>query len=230
MSGPLVELRGVGRTYPGAAPVHALADIDLTIDTGEFVALLGPSGSGKSTLLGLIGLLDRPTSGHLLLDGEEMGSASDAHRTHLRGRAIGFIFQQFHLISHLDAVGNVETALLYRGLRRKERRERALAALGQVGLAHRARHRPVELSGGEQQRVAVARALVTQPKLVLADEPTGALDSANAARLMDLLEALPDTGRAVVLVTHDAELARRAPRSVRLLDGRIAHDTVVAPR
>jgi putative ABC transport system ATP-binding protein len=198
VSGPLVELRGVGRTYPGAAPVHALADIDLTIDTGEFVALLGPSGSGKSTLLGLIGLLDRPTSGHLLLDGEEMGSASDAHRTHLRGRAIGFIFQQFHLISHLDAVGNVETALLYRGLRRKERRERALAALGQVGLAHRARHRPV--------------------------------DSANAARLMDLLEALPDTGRAVVLVTHDAELARRAPRSVRLLDGRIAHDTVVAPR
>ncbi|MEL7155192.1 MAG: ABC transporter ATP-binding protein [Actinomycetota bacterium] len=219
--GPFMELRSVSRTYGGAVPVHALRDVDLAIDAGEFVSITGPSGSGKSTLLGLLGLLDQPTAGAITVAGEDVTSASDARRTRLRGEVLGFVFQQFHLIPHLTASGNVEAALLYRNLRPKARRERARAALDRVGLAPRADHRPTELSGGEQQRVAMARAIVTDPRIVLADEPTGALDSANAENIMTVLSSLVDERTAVVMVTHDPGLADRADRRVRMRDGRV---------
>ncbi len=218
---PVMELRDVSRVYPGAVPVEALRSVDLAIAAGEFVSITGPSGSGKSTLLGLLGLLDQPTSGSISVTGEDVTRASDAHRTRLRGRVLGFVFQQFHLIPHLSAAGNVEAALLYRSLRAGPRRRRAQEALDRVGLADRADHRPTELSGGEQQRVAIARAIVTDPRIVLADEPTGALDSANADNIMAVLSSLVDEDRAVVMVTHDPELADRADRRVRMLDGRI---------
>jgi putative ABC transport system ATP-binding protein len=228
VSAPLLELRGVHRTYPGAVPVHALVNVDLSVAAGEFVALVGPSGSGKSTLLGLLGLLDRPTSGTIMLGEHDVSRARDGRRTQVRGDTIGFVFQQFHLIPHLTALANVETALLYRRLSRGERRRRALAALDEVGLAPRADHRPVELSGGEQQRVAVARALVAGPRIILADEPTGALDTANAELVMELLHSLPDDERAVVMVTHDLSLADRAQRQVKMRDGHIVEDIETA--
>ena len=216
-----MRLAEVSRVYGGAVPVHALRDVDLTIEAGEFVSVTGPSGSGKSTLLGLLGLLDQPTSGTITLIGEDVTHASDARRTRLRGDVLGFVFQQFHLIGHLTASGNVETALLYKGLSRTERRDRARAALERVGLGARAEHRPTQLSGGEQQRVAMARAIVSDPRIVLADEPTGALDSANADNVMEVLEGLVDERTAVVMVTHDRGLADRAHRQVRMRDGRI---------
>lgn len=227
--GAVMELSAVSRTYPGAVPVHALRSVDLRIEAGEMVSITGPSGSGKSTLLGLIGLLDQPTSGTIAVGGEDVTGASDRRRTALRGQTLGFVFQQFHLIPHLSASGNVEAALLYRRLRPRERRQRAHDALDRVGLASRAEHRPTELSGGEQQRVALARAIVTDPRIVLADEPTGALDSGNAENIMEVLGSLVDDRRAVVMVTHDATLADRADRRVRMLDGAIvavdnAHD------
>ena len=225
MNAPLLELQDVNRTYGGAVPVHALAEVSLCIRAGEFVALVGPSGSGKSTLLGLLGLLDRPTSGTIRIEDRDISRARDGRRTRERGRSIGFVFQQFHLIPHLTALGNVETALLYRRLGRRQRRRRAMEVLTQVGLAERATHRPVELSGGEQQRVAIARALVTDPRIILADEPTGALDSANAELVMEVLQSLPDESRAVVMVTHDLALADRADRQIRLRDGHIVKDT-----
>ncbi|MEM8925557.1 MAG: ABC transporter ATP-binding protein [Actinomycetota bacterium] len=224
-----MELSGVSRTYDGAVPVHALREVDLTIDAGEFVSITGPSGSGKSTLLGLLGLLDQPTAGTITLVGEDVTDASDAHRTRLRGEVLGFVFQQFHLIPHLTASGNVEAALLYRGLRSAQRRERAMTALERVGLAPRADHRPTELSGGEQQRVAMARAIVTDPRIVLADEPTGALDTANAENIMEVLEGLVDERTAVVMVTHDPDLADRADRRVRMRDGRIVRTDAAVP-
>ncbi|MCP3910550.1 MAG: ABC transporter ATP-binding protein [Actinomycetia bacterium] len=227
MSGrPLIELRGVGRTYGQGVPVHALVGVDLTIHEGEFAAIVGPSGSGKSTLLGLIGLLDQPTTGTVLVDGVDMSRAGDRARTHQRARALGFVFQQFHLVPHLDAAANVETALLYRRLGRRRRRASAFEALDRVGLADRAHHRPVQLSGGEQQRVAIARALVTDPPIILADEPTGALDTANAALVLGLLESLPGEGRAVVMVTHDLDLAARAGRIISTRDGEVVDDAV----
>ncbi|MCP4226677.1 MAG: ABC transporter ATP-binding protein [Actinomycetia bacterium] len=216
-----MELRAVSRTYPGAVPVHALRSVDLAIDAGELVSVTGPSGSGKSTLLGLLGLLDQPTEGIITVAGEDITAASDRRRTMLRGDVLGFVFQQFHLIPHLTAAANVETALLYRTLRPRERRRRALAALERVDMSPRADHRPTQLSGGEQQRVALARAIVTEPRIVLADEPTGALDSANAENIMDVLGSLVDEATAVVMVTHDAELADRADRRVRMHDGAI---------
>ena len=222
---PLLELDMVSRVYgTGEATVYALRDVSLRIMPGDFVSIVGPSGSGKSTMLGLLGCLDIPTSGRIIVGGKTVTGLDDAERTEVRGRTIGFVFQQFHLIPHLDATGNVETALLYRGLTKAERRLRAMSALNQVGLGRRHDHRPVQLSGGEQQRVALARALVTEPKILLADEPTGALDSQNAENVMELLTNLQSPERAVVIVTHAAEVADAAYRKVSMRDGRIVND------
>jgi putative ABC transport system ATP-binding protein len=225
-----MELSGVGRTYgSGDTLVRALDDVSLRIMPGDFVSIVGPSGSGKSTLLGLLGCLDAPTSGRIVVDGVDVTALADAARTQVRGRSIGFVFQQFHLIPHLDALGNVETALLYRDMKPTERRERSLASLERVGLAHRHDHRPVQLSGGEQQRVALARALVTEPKILLADEPTGALDSKNAANVMEILQSLRSPDRAIVLVTHDVGIADSAARKISMRDGRIVSDEILQP-
>lgn len=230
MTTPFLELQAVTRVYgSGDTEVRALDGVSLAIMPGDFVSIVGPSGSGKSTMLGLLGCLDAPSDGTIVVDGEDVSRVADAARTRVRGRSIGFVFQQFHLIPHLDAVSNVETALLYRGIRPTERRERALASLDRVGLAHRHDHRPVQLSGGEQQRVALARALVTEPKILLADEPTGALDSKNAANVMEILAGLRSHERAVVLVTHDVGIADSAARKVSMLDGRIVADEVLRP-
>ena len=228
VSDVLMRLEGVSRCYgTGEAMVWALRDVSLSIHAGDFVSIVGPSGSGKSTMLGLLGCLDSPTSGSITVGGVEVTGLADAARTQVRGQSIGFVFQQFHLIPHLDALGNVETALLYRDLKPAERRERSMESLERVGLGHRADHRPVQLSGGEQQRVALARALVTQPKILLADEPTGALDTRNAANVMEILAGLQSEERAVVIVTHDTGIADSAARKVSMLDGRIVSDTVL---
>ncbi|MEY2995243.1 MAG: hypothetical protein RLZ86_1425 [Actinomycetota bacterium] len=230
MTTPFLELKDVTRVYgSGDTEVRALDGVSLAIMPGDFVSIVGPSGSGKSTMLGLLGCLDAPSGGTIVVDGEDVSQVADAARTRVRGRSIGFVFQQFHLIPHLDALSNVETALLYRGLRPAERRERSLAALDRVGLAPRHDHRPVQLSGGEQQRVALARALVTEPKILLADEPTGALDSKNAANVMSILAGLRSEERAVVLVTHDVGIADSAARKISMLDGRIVADEVLRP-
>lgn len=227
---PFMELIDVSRSYgSGDATVWALRSVSLRIEAGDFASIVGPSGSGKSTLLGLLGCLDVPTSGTILVEGEDVTSVADAARTRVRGRSIGFVFQQFHLIPHLDAAGNVGTALLYRGLRPAEVHERSLAALARVGLEHRHDHRPVQLSGGEQQRVAIARALVTEPKILLADEPTGALDTKNAAMVMEILTGLRDPSRAVVIVTHDTGIADSAARKISMRDGSIVADEVLVP-
>jgi putative ABC transport system ATP-binding protein len=228
MTEDLMRLDHVSRSYgSGDATVWALRDVSLSIRAGDFVSIVGPSGSGKSTMLGLLGCLDSPTSGSITVGDKEVTGLADAERTRVRGQTIGFVFQQFHLIPHLDALGNVETALLYRDLRPSERRDRAMESLERVGLGHRADHRPVQLSGGEQQRVALARALVTQPKILLADEPTGALDTNNAAKVMEILTGLQSDERAVVIVTHDVDIANSAARKVSMLDGRIVGDEVL---
>lgn len=222
---PLLELLDVSRVYGSdEAAVTALRSVSLKIMPGDFLSIMGPSGSGKSTMLGLLGCLDLPTTGVIRVGGHEVTAMADDERSRVRGDQIGFVFQQFHLIPHLDALGNVETALLYRGLRAKERRERALASLDRVGLAHRHDHRPVQLSGGEQQRVALARALVTEPKIVLGDEPTGALDSKNAENVMSLFASLQSAERAIVLVTHDPGVGEAAERRIRMRDGEIVAD------
>ena len=222
---PVLELEHVSRVYgDGDAAVTALHDVSLRVMPGDFLSIMGPSGSGKSTMLGLLGCLDLPTTGTIRVGGHEVTAMDDAERSRVRGREIGFVFQQFHLIPHLDAMGNVETALLYRGLRPRERRERAMHALDRVGLAHRHDHRPVQLSGGEQQRVALARALVTEPRILLGDEPTGALDSKNAENVMEIFASLQSPERAVVLVTHDPGVGAAAERRVRMRDGEIVAD------
>jgi putative ABC transport system ATP-binding protein len=220
----LLELEGVTRTYGTEVKVHALREVSLTIGAGDFVSIVGPSGSGKSTMLGLLGCLDLPTEGVIRVGGVDVTTLDDAERSKLRGDSIGFVFQQFHLIPHLTALGNVETALLYREMRPAKRRERAMHALTQVGLGERAHHRPVQMSGGEQQRVAIARAIVTDPLMVLADEPTGALDTKNAANVMDIFRALQSPERAVVIVTHDMGVADAAERRVSMRDGQIVGD------
>jgi putative ABC transport system ATP-binding protein len=221
----LIETVDLWKSYQmGDETIHALRGVSIQIERGEYVAIMGPSGSGKSTMLGLLGCLDLPTTGVIRVGGHEVTSMADDERSRVRGEQIGFVFQQFHLIPHLDALGNVETALLYRGLRAKERRERALASLDRVGLAHRHDHRPVQLSGGEQQRVALARALVTEPKVVLGDEPTGALDSKNAENVMALFASLQSPERAIVLVTHDPSVGEAAERRIRMRDGEIVAD------
>ena len=224
MSEVLLELESVSRHYGEHVVVHALREVSMSIHAGDFMSIVGPSGSGKSTMLGLLGCLDLPSSGIVRVDGIDVGGLDDARRSSLRGDSIGFVFQQFHLIPHLSAAGNVETALLYRNLKASERRRRAENALERVGLASRADHRPVEMSGGEQQRVAIARAIVTDPLILLADEPTGALDSTNAANVLDIFESLRHDERAVVMVTHDLTVAARADRKISMRDGQIVAD------
>jgi len=226
---PLLELTNVSRVYGEEVPVYALREVSLQIHAGDLMAIIGPSGSGKSTMLGLLGVLDRPTDGTVEIAGQDTSALDDAARSRVRGDSVGFVFQQFHLIPHLSAFGNVDTALLYRGLTRSQRRERAMHALEQVGLTARADHRPVQMSGGEQQRVAIARAIVTEPIMVLADEPTGALDSKNAANIMELFAALESPDRAVVLVTHDHGVAATANRVVSMRDGGIVSDATQMP-
>ena len=224
MTESLLSLGGVSRVYGTGVEVHALRNVSIDIRTGDLLSIVGPSGSGKSTLLGLLGLLDLPTSGVVTVQGRDATSLSDAERSRLRGEAIVFVFQQFHLFPHLTALANVETALLYRGLAAGERSRRAFEALERLGLGDRHDHRPVQLSGGEQQRVAIARAIVTEPLVVLADEPTGALDTANAANIMEVFGGLQSPERAVCIVTHDREVARSTPRQISMLDGEVVAD------
>ena len=224
MAESLLSLGGVSRVYGTGVEIHALRNVSLDIRPGDLMSIAGPSGSGKSTLLGLLGLLDLPTSGVVTVRGDDVTRLSDAERSRLRGEAIGFVFQQFHLIPHLTAVANVETALLYRGLSAGERRRRAFEALERLGLGDRHDHRPVQLSGGEQQRVAIARAIVTEPLVVLADEPTGALDTANAANIMEVFGGLQSPERAVCIVTHDRDVASSTQRRVLMLDGEVVAD------
>lgn len=226
---PVLELDRVSRTFGAGVPVTALLDATLAIGEGEHVAVVGPSGSGKSTMLGLLGCLDTPTSGNLRIDGHDVGRMTDAERTMIRRDAIGFVFQQFHLIPHVSAIRNVETALLFRGLAPRARTRMAASALVQVGLAARLEHLPGQLSGGEQQRVAIARAIVTRPRLLLADEPTGNLDSVSARGVLELLSGLvARTGTTLVIVTHDPAIGRTAGRRITLLDGRIVRDEIAA--
>ncbi|MDG2025962.1 MAG: ABC transporter ATP-binding protein [Acidimicrobiales bacterium] len=222
--GSLLQLEEVSRIYGDEVKVHALDRVSMSIEAGEFVSIVGPSGSGKSTMLGLLGLLDLPSIGIMRVTGTSVRDLSDYERSRLRGDVVGFIFQQFHLIPHLDARRNVETALLYRNLSPGERRRRAMEALDIVGLAPRSDHRPVQLSGGEQQRVAIARAIVTKPKLLLADEPTGALDSSNAANVMEIFQDLHTPIRAIAIVTHDPAVAATAQRRISMKDGQIVAD------
>ena len=220
----ILSLEDVSRIYGEEVQVRALDGVSMEIRAGEFVSIVGPSGSGKSTMLGLLGILDLPTHGVIRVRGVDAAELSDAERSRLRGDAIGFVFQQFHLIPHLTALGNVETALLYRGLSSRQRRGRAMEALEQVGLGARHDHRPVQLSGGEQQRVAIARAITTQPGVVLADEPTGALDSQNAENVLEIFHDLQTPDRAICIVTHDLHVAGSARRKISMLDGHIVAD------
>ncbi|WP_433385695.1 ABC transporter ATP-binding protein [Actinoplanes sp. CA-142083] len=214
----MVRMAGVSKRY-GTVP--ALLDADLVIERGELLAIVGPSGSGKSTLLNIMGTLDRPTAGSLHLDGYDVGSLGDRELSALRARTIGFVFQQFHLAPGVPVMENVADGLLYRGIPRGRRREAASRALHLVGLGHRMTHRPHQLSGGEQQRVAIARAVLGDPPLLMADEPTGNLDSHAGAVVMDLLRSLHEAGTTVVVITHDRDIAASLPREIRLKDGRI---------
>jgi len=222
----LIELSGVRKTYrSGSLEVAALRGITLGIEAGEYVAIMGPSGSGKSTLMHILGCLDVPSAGSYHLAGEDVSAMPEDQLAQVRNRRIGFVFQQFNLLATMPAWRNVELPLAYSGVSRAERRERAIAALERVGLRDRVQHRPGELSGGEQQRVAVARALVTEPDLVLADEPTGNLDSASTADILGLLDELHGSSRTIMVITHEADVARRSGRTVRMLDGVLSGDT-----
>jgi putative ABC transport system ATP-binding protein len=219
----LVQLQGINKTYEtDEVETHALRDIDLDIERGEYVSIEGPSGCGKSTLLSIIGLLDAPTNGNYILNGRAVGSLSPSERATIRNREIGFIFQNFNLIGDLTVEENIALPLTYRGVSKGERRRRVSEVLERVNIAHRARHYPSQLSGGQQQRVAVARALAGNPSVLLADEPTGNLDSVHGAAVMELLTELHEGGSTIVMVTHDRRFARYAKRTVGLLDGRLA--------
>ena len=220
-----VYLKDLNKTYPGNPPVEALSNVTLQVYKGEFIGIIGASGSGKSTLLHVVGTLTRPTTGSLFIDGIDTSNMSDGELSAVRSRNIGFIFQDFFLISGFSAKENVENGLLYSGVNGKERTRRAIEILERVGLSHRINHRPNEMSGGEQQRVAIARALVHEPTFILADEPTGNLDSVNTKAIMDLLTNLNREGTTLILITHDLEVANIAPRKVTLKDGQIESDS-----
>jgi putative ABC transport system ATP-binding protein len=224
---PAAELRGICKTYlkpDGSVLVEALKGIDLSVERGEYVAIMGPSGSGKSTLMNVLGCLDRPTAGSYLLDGRDVAQMDDDELSRVRGEQIGFVFQAFNLISELTIVENVEVPLLYQRVDRSDRRERAIERLRQVGLGDRLTHRPRELSGGQQQRVAIARALVTQPTIIMADEPTGNLDSVTGRSILELFDGLHRQGMTILVVTHEDDVAARCGRTIRLIDGLVESD------
>jgi len=222
---PLLRVEGLVREYRmGGETVAALSGVDLSIDQNEYVAIMGPSGSGKSTLMNILGCLDTPTRGTYWLNGQEVSRMTDLELARVRNKEIGFVFQTFNLLARATALKNVELPLVYAGVRARERRERAVEALGRVGLAERMDHKPNELSGGQRQRVAVARALVTRPALLLADEPTGNLDSKTGAEVLRMFEQLYEGGQTIVVVTHDADVAAHAQRRIVLRDGAIASD------
>ncbi len=225
---PLIRMDGIGKTYDvGQEKVHALRDVDLGIDVGEFVAIMGPSGSGKSTLMNLIGCLDTPSTGHYQLAGRSVETLDEDQLAAIRNREIGFVFQTFNLLPRATARGNVELPLIYRGMPATERKARVEEALARVGLSDRAHHRPNQLSGGQRQRVAIARALVTRPSLILADEPTGNLDSATGEEILAAFREMHRGGNTIILVTHEEDVARHARRIVRIRDGHIAADELV---
>jgi len=226
----LIEARALSKTYAmGDQTVHALRDVSLVIEEGEFVAIMGASGSGKSTLMNILGCLDRPTSGSLRLAGEEVDTLSGDQLASIRNRRIGFVFQQFNLLPRTSTLENVELPMIYAGVKPAERRQRAMAALQRVGLGERSAHTPAELSGGQQQRVAIARALVNSPALILADEPTGALDTQTSDDVMSLLAELNAQGMSIVIVTHEADIASWARRRIVFRDGRIVEDRQQPP-
>jgi len=223
----MIRLQKVSRTfYVGGSPVHALREVDLELAAGAYASIMGPSGSGKSTMLNLLGCLDRPTSGTYFLDGQDVSAINDAGLTQARRHKIGFVFQSFHLVPRLTAAGNVELPMTFAGIERTERRERVASALEAVGLQDRADHRPEQLSGGERQRVAIARAVVMQPAIVLADEPTGNLDTAAGGDVIAILERMNERGLTLVLVTHDPDIAARARVRIRMHDGRVVQQDV----
>ena len=227
---PVIALTRVSKQYgAGDTAVHAVAGVDLVVEHGDYLAVMGASGSGKSTLMHILGLLDEPSRGLYRLDGTDTRRLDERQKSFVRNRKIGFVFQSFNLIPRASALANVELPLAYAGVGRVERRARALAALDRVGLADRVGHLPTELSGGQQQRVAVARAIVTEPVVVLADEPTGALDSHSTAEILDLFDELNASGRTIVIITHEDEVAAHAKREVRMLDGLIESDVRQAP-
>jgi ABC-type lipoprotein export system ATPase subunit len=218
---PVVELREISRTYGSDPPVHALRGVDLTVDRGDAIAIVGPSGSGKSTLLNIVGCLDRPTSGTYLIDGNDTATLGEGELAALRGRLIGFVFQTFNLLAHRTVLENVMLAEVYLGRPREGRRQRAMAALDRVGIGERADFPPKKLSGGQQQRVAIARALMGSPSLLLCDEPTGNLDSVNSASVLALFEDLVADGMTMLLITHEESVAERMPRRTSITDGRL---------
>ena len=230
MGEPLIRLENLGKVFEtDEVETHALSSVHLTIDRGEYVAIAGPSGCGKSTLLSILGLLDSPTSGSYVLNGRPVQDLDAAERARIRNREIGFVFQSFNLIGDLTVYENVELPLTYRGMPAADRAERVKAALERVGMGHRARHLPGQLSGGQQQRVAVARALVGQPSILLADEPTGNLDSRNGEAVMDLLRELHRAGSTICMVTHDTRFTRYAERAIHLFDGRVVDEQAERP-
>ena len=223
--GALIHIENMKKIYnPGENEGRALDGIDLDIEKGDLVAIVGHSGSGKSTLMNMLGCLDTPTSGKYVLDGQDVASMTDNQLADVRNKEIGFIFQGFNLISNLDAVGNVELPLVYRGVSKNERKQLAMEALKSVGLEDRMKHKPNEMSGGQQQRVAVARAVAAKPPIILADEPTGNLDTKSTQEIMEILKELHRSGRTVIIITHDEEIASQAHRVIRILDGRIEED------